>query len=183
MTIREQEIQQGTLIEVLWSVEGSEVWWGATVERVERIEDVCGTRVVACDIAYEADHGHDVTRASVVLHDDGKLEEGDETMRWRLQGDEGVDDEFIDDPSRSASDVIRMALAQAMEERSDAEQRMLASRVSDALSTFRDVMAATLRGLGDAEEVDEKMVQGIIARMESKMDDKAMSEGGSEGSL
>ena len=191
MTVNENEsrsISPGTEIEVLWHVEDRAVWWPATVEN-----DRGSIR-----IRYHADLslGHDEVLAEVTILPDGTLREGSETLRWRQKGSaEGDDDDddvdadddadFEDDPSQPASTVICHALSQAMNERSDAEQRLLAERVSDALAAFKAEVAESLQGLAPEAEVDDRVAEGIIKRMASKMRDAdAMSDGGgSECSL
>ena len=187
MTVNENEsrsISPGTEIEVLWHVEDRAVWWPATVEN-----DRGSIR-----IRYHADLslGHDEVLAEVTILPDGTLREGSETLRWRQKGsaegdddDDDVDADFEDDPSQPASTVICHALSQAMNERSDAEQRLLAERVSDALAAFKAEVAETLQGLAPEAEVDDRVAEGIIKRMASKMRDAdAMSDGGgSECSL
>ena len=161
------------------------MWWPATVEN---------DRGSVRSIRYHADLslGHDEVLAEVTILPDGTLREGSETLRWRHKGsaegdDDGadVDADFEDDPSQPASTVICHALSQAMNERSDAEQRLLAERVSDALAAFKAEVAETLQGLAPEAEVDDRVAEGIIKRMASKMRDAdAMSDGGgSECSL
>lgn len=188
MTVHENEsrsISPGTEIEVLWHVDDRAVWWPATVEN---------DRGSVRSIRYHADLslGHDEVLAEVTILPDGTLREGSETLRWRHKGsaegdDDGadVDADFEDDPSQPASTVICHALSQAMNERSDAEQRLLAERVSGALAAFKAEVAETLQGLAPEAEVDDRVAEGIIKRMASKMRDAdAMSDGGgSECSL
>jgi len=188
MTVHENEsrsISPGTEIEVLWHVDDRAVWWPATVEN---------DRGSVRSIRYHADLslGHDEVLAEVTILPDGTLREGSETLRWRHKGsaegdddDADVDADFEDDPSQPASTVICHALSQAMNERPDAEQRLLAERVSGALAAFKAEVAETLQGLAPEAEVDDRVAEGIIKRMASKMRDAdAMSDGGgSECSL
>jgi len=188
MTVHENEsrsISPGTEIEVLWHVDDRAVWWPATVEN---------DRGSVRSIRYHADLslGHDEVLAEVTILPDGTLREGSETLRWRHKGsaegdddDADVDADFEDDPSQPASTVICHALSQAMNERSDAEQRLLAERVGGALAAFKAEVAETLQGLAPEAEVDDRVAEGIIKRMASKMRDAdAMSDGGgSECSL
>lgn len=199
-------LEAGAEIEVLWRVENSEgesepVWFQA---RIERVTGEGGTRTcdggVSAVIVYPSHDGHaahDEVACDVRIHDDGTLYEGTDTeaMRWRFKGDKarGAEDDdlstgsFEDDESQPAADVIRMALTQAMSDRSDTEQRLLASKVSDALEAFMGGIREGFAAMPPDGEFGDKEAQQLLQKLGSKMRDRdvdAMSDcGGSECSF
>lgn len=190
MTVRAQEICAGTEIEVLWSLEENPVWWRAVVEGILE----CSGSSIKARIAYKASHGHSETRPEVLIHDGMLVEDGVE-MRWRHGGPgaadgeseesesgesgeseeseeiEGEDGGIIDDPTRSAMDVVQTGLAYAMKDRPMEEQRVLAERLSRALETLREEMQVALQGMAPGEEVNNYIAEAIVNRLGSSLVD------------
>ena len=195
MAVRAQDVAEGTELEVLWLLEEEErqdgmapapldppsvaqqaglIFWPAVVETVH---DRPNSSVKAT-IVYKAIHGHPETRSEVLICD-GVLVEKGVSMRWRRLGD--ADDgagqheeqgehevgEIIDDPTRSAMDVVQTGLACAMMDRPIEEQRVLAERLSRALETFRGEMQTVLEGMAPGEEVDNTIAETIVKRLSS----------------
>lgn len=190
-------LEAGAEIEVLWRVENSEgesepVWFQARIECVkgEGGTTTCDAGVSAV-IVYRGHDGHDEVVCDVRILEDGTLYEGTDTeaMRWRFKGDKarGAEDDdlstgsFEDDESQPAADVIRMALTQAMRDRSDTEQRLLASKVSDALEAFMGGIREGFASMPPDGEFGDKEAQQLLQKLGSKMRDRdvdAMSDGG-----
>lgn len=193
MAVRAQDVAEGTELEVLWLLEEEElIFWPAVVETVH---DRPNSSVKAT-IVYKSIHGHPETRSEVLICD-GVLVEKGVSMRWRRLGDaddgagqheeqdeheehEEQDDheeheeqgehevgEIIDDPTRSAMDVVQTGLACAMMDRPIEEQRVLAERLSRALETFRGEMQTVLEGMAPGEEVDNTIAETIVKRLSS----------------
>lgn len=192
MAVRAQDVAEGTELEVLWLLEEEErlIFWPAVVETVH---DRPNSSVKAT-IVYKSIHGHPETRSEVLICD-GVLVEKGVSMRWRRLGDaddgagqheeqdeheehEEQDDheeheeqgehevgEIIDDPTRSAVDVVQTGLACAMMDRPIEEQRVLAERLSRALETFRGEMQTVLEGMAPGEEVDNTIAEAIVKRL------------------
>ncbi len=193
MAVRAQDVAEGTELEVLWLLEEEEqrlIFWPAVVETVH---DRPNSSVKAT-IVYKSIHGHPETRSEVLICD-GVLVEKGVSMRWRRLGDaddgagqheeqdeheehEEQDDheeheeqgehevgEIIDDPTRSAMDVVQTGLACAMMDRPIEEQRVLAERLSRALETFRGEMQTVLEGMAPGEEVDNTIAETIVKRL------------------
>ena len=111
----------------------------------------------------------------------GGAESAPGTAEEEEEEEDDIYDEFVDDPTLPASDVIRLALAQAIDRRSSEEQRLLASKMTEALAAFQNEVQTTLQALGPEGEVDDRVVQGIISRMASKVrNPDAISDGVSE---
>ena len=185
MAVRAQDVAEGTELEVLWLLEEEErlIFWPAVVETVH---DRPNSSVKAT-IVYKSIHGHPETRSEVLICD-GVLVEKGVSMRWRRLGDaddgagqhEEQDEheeheeqgehevcEIIDDPTRSAMDVVQTGLACAMMDRPIEEQRVLAERLSRALETFRGEMQTVLEGMAPGEEVDNTIAETIVKRLSS----------------
>ncbi len=193
MAVRAQDVAEGTELEVLWLLEEEEqrlIFWPAVVETVH---DRPNSSVKAT-IVYKSIHGHPETRSEVLICD-GVLVEKGVSMRWRRLGDaddgagqheeqdeheehEEQDDheeheeqgerevgEIVDDPTRSAMDVVQTGLACAMMDRPIEEQRVLAERLSRALETFRGEMQTVLEGMAPGEEVDNTIAEAIVKRL------------------
>ncbi len=193
MAVRAQDVAEGTELEVLWLLEEEEqrlIFWPAVVETVH---DRPNSSVKAT-IVYKSIHGHPETRSEVLICD-GVLVEKGVSMRWRRLGDaddgagqheeqdeheehEEQDDheeheeqgerevgEIVDDPTRSAMDVVQTGLACAMMDRPIEEQRVLAERLSRALETFRGEMQTVLEGMAPGEEVDNTIAETIVKRL------------------
>ena len=93
-------------------------------------------------------------------------EEQDDHEEHEEQGEHEVG-EIIDDPTRSAMDVVQTGLACAMMDRPIEEQRVLAERLSRALETFRGEMQTVLEGMAPGEEVDNTIAETIVKRLSS----------------
>jgi hypothetical protein len=96
--------------------------------------------------------------------DHEKHEEQDDHEDHEEQGEHEVG-EIIDDPTRSAVDVVQTGLACAMMDRPIEEQRVLAERLSRALETFRGEMQTVLEGMAPGEEVDNTIAEAIVKRL------------------
>ncbi len=88
----------------------------------------------------------------------------EEHEEHKEQGEHEVG-EIIDDPTRSAMDVVQTGLACAMMDRPIEEQRVLAERLSRALETFRGEMQTVLEGMAPGEEVDNTIAEAIVKRL------------------
>ena len=93
-------------------------------------------------------------------------DEHEEHEEHEEQGEHEVG-EIIDDPTRSAMDVVQTGLACAMMDRPIEEQRVLAERLSRALETFRGEMQTVLEGMAPGEEVDNTIAETIVKRLSS----------------
>ena len=97
----------------------------------------------------------------------GEHEEQDEHEEHEEHEEQGEHEvgEIIDDPTRSAMDVVQTGLACAMMDRPIEEQRVLAERLSRALETFRGEMQTVLEGMAPGEEVDNTIAETIVKRL------------------
>ncbi len=172
MTVRAQDVGEGTEIEVLWCLEEERVWWPARVTAVEASHDG-PTSSVEATIVYQASHGHPETRSKVLIRDAMLIEEGVE-LRWRrlrppgsADDDEGEQEDggIIDDPTRSAMEVVQTGLACAMMDRPIEEQRVLAERLSRALERLQGEMRTVLEEMAPGEEVDNTIAETIVNRL------------------
>jgi hypothetical protein len=195
MAVRAQDVAEGTELEVLWLLEEEErlIFWPAVVETVhdrpnssvkativyKSIHGHPETRseVLICDGVLvekgvsmrwrrlgDADDGAGQHEEQDEHEEHEEHEEQDDHEEHEEQGEHEVG-EIIDDPTRSAVDVVQTGLACAMMDRPIEEQRVLAERLSRALETFRGEMQTVLEGMAPGEEVDNTIAEAIVKRL------------------
>ncbi len=195
MAVRAQDVAEGTELEVLWLLEEEErlIFWPAVVETVhDRPNSSVKATIVYKSIHGHPETRSEVLICDGVLvekgvsmrwrrlgdADDGagQHEEQDEHEEHEEQDDHEEHEEheeqgehevgeIIDDPTRSAMDVVQTGLACAMMDRPIEEQRVLAERLSRALETFRGEMQTVLEGMAPGEEVDNTIAEAIVKRL------------------
>lgn len=107
---------------------------------------------------------HDVCE-SEVGGDDGR---SSNVMPWRFEGeDRDIDTDGIDDVSEPAVDVIRKELSEEIKNRDPGEQRMLASKVQNALEAFKDEILR--EALDHNNEINDQNAQNILARVQQRL--------------
>ena len=89
-------------------------------------------------------------------------------MPWRFQGEaRDIDADGIDDVSEPAVDVIRKELSEEMRNRDPDEQRVLASKVHNALEAFKDEILR--EALDHNNEINDQNAQNILARVQQRL--------------
>lgn len=89
-------------------------------------------------------------------------------MPWRFEGEvRDIDADGIDDASKPAVDVIRKELLQEMKDRNPDEQRILASKVHNALEAFKDEILR--EALDHKNEINDQNAQNILVRVQQRL--------------
>lgn len=89
-------------------------------------------------------------------------------MPWRFEGESrDIDADGIDDASEPAVDIIRKELSEEMKHRDPDEQRILASKVHNALEAFKDEILR--EALDHNNEINDQNAQNILVRVQQRL--------------